>query len=191
MKKSCFVLLFVAMFALVACNTPNTTGNNGDDNNPPTSEEVTFVNNLMAQYGEFDAETLIQGLPGVWVLDAEYMYEEGWQNIKSVNRYKGDSYLEGDYISKIFTFTADGNCEYSVSYDENGAIIDNKSVFEWNYESESKKLVLSKESYSAQYTVSGFSGEYIILDHIREVYDAHADYRIYYYTREIYKRQAE
>ena len=78
-----------------------------------------------------------------------------------------------------------------LSYDENGAIIDNKSVFEWNYESESKKLVLSKESYSAQYTVSGFSGEYIILDHIREVYDAHADYRIYYYTREIYKRKAE
>ena len=190
MKKSCFVLLFIAMFALVACNTPNTTDNNGGDNNPPTSEEDTFVNNLIAQYGEFDATTLVQGLPGLWKTDTFVYYDEEWQTITNWCMVMGEyNHDMAGWSPTDYEFNSDGTGLYHFTTCD-PTMDCTPLTFAWRYDAESKKLVLSGE-YSVEFDVKGYNGEYIILDHIREVYDAHADYRIYYYTREIYKRKAE
>ena len=198
MKKSCFVLLFVAMFALVACNTPNTTGNNGvnkngkdqSENEPQKSEQEVIIDNLITQCQDFDAETLIQSLPGLWKTDTFVYYDEEWQTITNWCMVMGEyNHDMAGWSSTKYEFNSDGTGLYH--YTTCDPTIDcTPLTFAWRYDAESKKLVLSGE-YSVEFDVKGYNGEYIILDHIREVYDAHADYRIYYYTREIYKRKTE
>ena len=176
MKKSFLMLLLVAVFSLVACdNNPN---NNGGNDVPPPSEEVVFINNLIEQSKDFDAATLAQALPGVWMIDSEYMYDEGWQNIKDIVWFNGEYFWDGGYDSKVYTFTADGKGEY---YLKGGCqeITELTYKFDWSYDADSRSLIMVGNGYCPQPKVSGFNAEYIVLDRVSNTNQ---------YIREVYKR---
>lgn len=175
MKKSFFVLLFVAMFTLVACD--NNTNNSGCKDVPPPIDEVAFINNLIEQGKEFDVETIAKGLPGVWKLDSEYMYDEAWQNVTDVIMYKGREYWAGGLVCQQYTFKADGTGQRYV--DVSDPDIEPETLnFDWRYEAENKMLILTiGNDWAIIWIVSAISDEYISLDcisasnqNIREVY---------------------
>ena len=174
MKIKTFILLLV-IIVLVACDN-NSTNKGGNDAPPPPSEEVVFINNLLEQSKDFDAETLVHALPGVWKIDSEYMYDEGWQNIKDIVWFDGEYFWDGGYDSKVYTFTADGKGECCL---KGGCqeITELTYKFDWSYDADSGNLIMDGNGYCPHPKVSGINAEYIVLDlvsntnqHIREVY---------------------
>ena len=176
MKKCFLALLLVAMFSLVACdNNPN---NKGGNDVPPPSEEVVFINNLLEQSKDFDAETLVHALPGVWKIDSEYMYDECWQNIKDIVWFDGEYFWDGGYDSKVYTFTADGKgeCYLKGCCQE---ITELTYKFDWSYDADSGNLIMDGNGYCPHPKVSGINAEYIVLDRVSNTNQ---------YIREVYKR---
>lgn len=39
-------------------------------------------------------------------------------------------------------------------------------LFDWSYDSEKNELVLRGEQFNVKYVVSGYSGEYVVLDNV-------------------------
>ena len=161
MKKNLLLLLLAAVFTMISC-----------DNNEkqPLSPEEQFVQDLMKQSKDFDAENLVQSLPGVWDLDAKFRYDAKYKNVTDVIVFEGQAYWDGG-ASYTYTFNANGKGECSMYTGEN----DSTYSFDWHYDAESSKLILSGD-YNMQRVVSGFNGEYLILDNsttnsnLREVY---------------------
>ena len=159
MKKCFLTLLLVAMFSLVACD--NNANNNGGNEVPPPCEELVYVDNLIEQGKDFDAETLIQGLPGEWRMDYSYIYDENWQDIIKIVRYKGG----WDH----FTFMADGTGQYTSS-----SILDSVVThdIDWQYDAENKNLIIAllytdgyiEEVLNIQCKILAFSDEYLVFD---------------------------
>ena len=171
MKKSYLMLLLVAMFTLVAC-----------DKAVPLSEEELYINNLIAQCQNFDSETLIQGIPGEWERDSYIMYSDEWKKDFEIIELKGDSGASAGLGSAFLTFTAEGTGQIRTITYSLGTDCVSVRNFEWHYDAENKRLVLSGE-YNVEFDVKGYNGKYIILDH----YDK-ANKK---YAREIYKRVTE
>ena len=171
MKKSYLMLLLVAMFTLVAC-----------DKSVPLSEEELYINNLIAQCQNFDAETLIQGIPGEWERDSYIMYSDEWEKDFEIIELNGDSGVSAGLGSEFLTFTAEGTGQLRTINYSLGTDCVKIFNFEWIYDADYKKLVLSGE-YNTEFDVKGYNGEYIILDY----YDK-ANKK---YAREIYKRVTE
>lgn len=171
MKKSYLMLLLVAMFTLVAC-----------DKAVPLSEEELYINNLIAQCQNFDSETLIQGIPGEWKRDSYIMYSDEWKKDFEILQLKGDSGASAGLGSEFLTFTAEGTGQLRTINYSLGTDCVKIFNFEWIYDADYKKLVMSGE-YNAEFDVKGYNGEYIILDY----YDK-ANKK---YAREIYKRVTE
>lgn len=161
MRKNLLLLLFAAMFTMVSCN---------NNEEKPLSPEEKFVQELMKQSKNFDAETLVQGLPGVWTLDAKYRYDAKYKSVTDVIVFEGVPYWEGG-ASYTYTFNTNGKGECVMHTGEN----DSTYSFDWSYDAESSKLILSGD-YNMQRVVSGFNGEYLLLDNsttssnLREVY---------------------
>ena len=154
MKKSYLMLLLVAMFALVACDN--------NDEKPQRSEYDIAINNLIEQSQDFEASDIAQWLPGVWSEDSIIIYDENWETIEKVLKYKGnwDDDLAGGANGQ-YTFTAEGNGTYS--YTPEYPPVEKTFSFDWQYEEADKTLVLSGE-WNNHFKVSGFNGKYIILD---------------------------
>ena len=154
MKKSYLMLLLVAMFALVACNN--------NDGKPQRSEYDIAINNLIEQSQDFDASDIAQWLPGMWSEYSIIIYDENWETIEQVLKYKGnwDNELAGGANGQ-YTFTAEGNGTYS--YTPEYPPVEKTFSFDWQYEEADKTLVLSGE-WNNHFKVSGFNGKYIILD---------------------------
>lgn len=188
-------MLLFATLLLVSCNNTSDNGINNNEggqseNEPQKSEHELAIDNLITQCQDFDAETLIQGLPELWKTDTFVYYDEEWQTITNWCMVMGEyNHDMAGWSPTEYEFNADGTGLYHFTTCD-PTIDCTPRAFTWRYDAESKKLVLSGE-YSVEFDVKGYNGEYIILDHIREMYDAHADYHIYYYTREIYKRKVE
>lgn len=155
----------------------------------PISEGEKYLNDVMAQCENWDAETLIQGLVGVWEVDSIYQYDEEWNKIVDIPIYDGDcQYLRTGY--ETFTFTADGkgnNCMIKV-----GPYDPEVYHFSWNYDAENRTLTLDGE-YNSQWKVVGFNNEYFIIDFVTVLYHWYEDpvrYE-YIYFRYICKRKVE
>jgi hypothetical protein len=159
MKKSYLMLLLVAMFALVACDN--------NDNKPQRSEYDIAIDNLMAQCKDFDAEILTQGLVGEWKEDSFLSYDDEWKTITSAWYIMGDMNCVGLSPSD-YSFTADGKGAARCT-PMNPPFEEVVRYFDWQYDADSGKLILSYEGYSVQRTVSGFNGEYIVLDYYDSV----------------------
>lgn len=167
MKTKLFYLL-IAIIVASSCTN--------DDANRPSAEEL-YINNLMAQCQNFDSQTFVQKLPGVWVTDSVYGYDENWQNVKYVIVYKGNHRWEG---SGNFTYTyatdGTGNCHIQTV----GPADNTSYAFNWQYNPDCQELVLDGERRT-KWRVSGFNNEYLIVDYPSNNYN----------MREVYKRKAE
>ena len=156
MKKCFLTLLLVAMFSLVACN-------NNTNNDVPPREEVVYVNNLIEQGEDFDAETLIQGLPGVWKTDTVLRYDDDWQDLLKVDRYKGNGGIWEQY-----TFMADGTGQFFAPGDWEAMRLE----MDWQYDAENKNLIIAlhytdgyiEEVLDMQWKIIAFSDEYLVFD---------------------------
>ncbi len=159
MRKSYFLLLSAAMFTLFSCN------NEKQPNNPPLSEEDKIVNELMAQCQDFEAEDIMQGLPGEWKYDSQLLYDKSWKNILETYIFFGRYYIyAGDSSAPKFSFTADGKGKYHFTYPYPPYEEDFLS-FDWNFDATDNKLVLSG-GYDKSAVVSGFNNVYLILDYV-------------------------
>ena len=161
----------IAVAIIVAC-----------DKAVPLSEEELYINNLIAQCQNFDSETLIQGIPGEWKRDSYIMYSDEWKKDFEIIQLKGDSGASAGLGSEFLTFTAEGTGQLRTINYSLGTDCVKIFNFEWIYDADYKKLVLSGE-YNAEFDVKGYNGEYIILDY----YDK-ANKK---YARKIYKRVTE
>ena len=183
MRKIFTLLLLTALFALVACDNPNVNPQNSNPakNESEISESDRAINNLMGQCKVYDAEALVQGLPGEWLLDSYLAYDNDWKTITSPFYVMGDMNCEG-LNAGTYTFTAEGKGVFSNTLED--PLADPiRWEFEWNYNAESGKLLLSGENYNTEYKVSGFNNEYLVLDYYDSVNKLN--------TRKIYKRIVE
>ena len=173
------ILIILAIFALFSCN------NEKSSNTPqPESEEDKIVNELMAQCQNFDADDIIQGLPGEWDAYFQLFYDDALQKITEVYMLEG-KFQPGHNIGapeiKRYTFTPDGKGSYYVYSSSSGPGLEEYTAsFDWQYNVENRTLVLEGE-HSHQFVVSGFNGEYLVWDWT----NSHGNFR------EIYKRKAE
>ena len=71
--KTKILLILMAFATIVACDN--------NDGKPQRSEYDIAIDNLMAQCKNFDAEMLIQGLPGVWEINSLVTYNADWSTI--------------------------------------------------------------------------------------------------------------
>ncbi|MBE6212032.1 MAG: hypothetical protein E7129_02710 [Rikenellaceae bacterium] len=158
--KAKISILLIAALALFSCN------NEKSSNTPqPESEEDKIVNELMAQCQNFDAEDIIQGLPGEWKYDSQLLYDKSWKNILETYIFFGKYYIyAGGSSAPKFSFTADGKGEYHFTYPYPPYEEDFLS-FDWNFDATDNKLVLSG-GYNKSAIVSGFNNVYLILDYV-------------------------
>ena len=156
MKVRILIALIVIM-GFVACN-------NNTNNDVPPREEVVYVDNLIEQGKDFDTETLIQGLPGVWKTDTVLRYDDNWQDLLKVDRYKGNGGIWEQY-----TFMADGTGQYC-----SPGALDDLVIFDidWQYDVENKNLIIAlhytdgyiEEVLDMQWKIIAFSDEYLVFD---------------------------
>ena len=161
MKTKILTALIVIM-ALVACD--NNANNNGGNEVPPPCEELVYVDNLIEQGKDFDAETLVQGLSGEWHTDSSYIYDENWQDIIKIVRYKG----EGG-VCEHLSFMADGTGQCS-----SPSPLDSIVTFDidWQYDTKNKNLIITlhykdehiEEDLNMQWKILAFSDEYLVFD---------------------------
>ncbi len=184
MRKNFLLLLLAAMFTMVSCE-------NNESTKQQQSEEELYIDNLMAQCQNFDSQTLVQNLPGEWVVDSEFVYDSEWKDIVETHIFQGVHQLAG-LANVTYTFATDGKGLY---YSTNVSLGPNEPPYtydyEWNYDVEGKKLVMSNEDMRIECVVSGFNGTYLILDRTDHVYDSYTDKHTYSYIREILKRRQE
>ena len=176
MKTIKHILFLALIFALFSCQ------NNNQLTPQPESEEVKIVNNLMAQCRDFDSEALSSNIVGEWDTDSMLFYNNEWSDITEYYQLMGvfhNAYGAPEICR--YTFAADGTGTYYV-YSEWGNPNTFTASFSWTYNTENKILTLDGRYNHGQYTVSGFNGEYLILDSV----DAKGEN-----MREIFKRKVE
>ena len=141
--------------------------------------ETDEISELVNGCKDFDAETLLVGLEGKWMLDSLLIYDDEWAKITTPLLVMGEDYVDGRAYS-YFTFAADGTGYRYVNYPEPDMEPETLE-FNWTYDTESRKLKLTGD-YKNEWSVTGYSNDYIVLDQIsREGWN----------YRTILKRQAE
>lgn len=186
MKTKTFILSLVSALVFFSCQNGN------PQNTTSESEESKIINSLMTKCKDFDTNTFVQGLIGEWDLDSQLYYDDAWQEIVECHKFVGiwqPGYNIGAPEIKRYTFTSDGKGLYYTYSPETTEI---SIPFDWQYNVESCELSLVGEYYSeyispdlidytAQFTVSGFNSEYLVLDWVTAKGN----------LREIYKRRVE
>ncbi len=152
--KAKISILLIAALALFSCD------NEKQPNNPPLSEEDKIVNELMAQCQNFNAEDIMQGLLGEWIVDSYLIYDENWHRVTKVIQLMGAHHQIGGAEIEKYTFFSDGTVLYYTYIPGVGEI---SHTSDWQYDSENRKLILNG-GWNRQYLVSGFNNEYIVLD---------------------------
>jgi hypothetical protein len=149
------------MFAITSCQNEN------QPNTQPESEEAKIVNNLIEQCSDFDSNALSDNILGEWDTDSILFYDEEWKDIENDYQLMGvynPNVIGGSEIRR-YTFEADGTGTY-YSYSKNDGLDDFSAPYNWTYNAENKTLTLNGQYNHGQYTVSGFNGEYLILDSV-------------------------
>ena len=128
--------------------------------------ELVETNNIVAELlegcKEYDTEALINGIVGAWIENSELVYDSEWNKVVRANYLLGLSYVEG-VVYSTYTFTADGNGTQYYEPEEPGLSPQTISLT-WSYDNETNKLKLTGEMINAEYVVSGYSNEYLVLD---------------------------
>lgn len=160
MKTIKHILFLALIFALFSCQ------NNNQLTPQPESEEVKIVNDLMAQCRDFDSEALSSNIVGEWDTDSMLFYNNEWSDITEYYQFMGVFHnAYGAAEIRRYTFAADGVGTYYV-YNENDGSDAFSASFNWTYDTDSKTLTLDGRYNHGQYTVSGFNGEYLVLDSV-------------------------
>ena len=176
MKTIKYILLLTFTSAIFSCQ------NNNQPTTQPESEEVKIVNNLMAQCREFDSEALSSNIVGEWDTDSILFYNNEWSNITEYYQLMGVFHnVFGGAEIRRFTFAADGTGTCYV-YNEWVNPDTFTASFSWTYNTENKILTLDGRYNHGQYTVSGFNGEYLVLDSVNAQGEN---------MREIFKRKVD
>ena len=175
----------IALVATTSCYSSDGKSNKA----PQMSKEQMFVDDLLVQSENFVADDIVRGLPGEWVVDSEFVYDSEWKEIVETHIFQGVHQLVG-LANVTYTFATDGKGLY---YSTNVSLGPNEPPYtygyEWNYDVEGKKLVMSNEDMRIECVVSGFNGTYLILDRTDHVYDSYTDKHTYSYIREILKKR--
>ena len=110
-------------------------------------------------------------------------YIQEWNDITEYYLLLGvyNPHIFGGADVRRYTFAADGVGTYYV-YNENDGSDAFSASFNWTYDTDSKTLTLSGRYNNGLYTVSGFNGEYLVLDSV----DAKGEN-----MREIFKRKVD
>jgi hypothetical protein len=168
--KTRTLIALLALFAFIACEKH------------PYKKEDRAIEKLIAQCQNFSEATLLEKLPGKWKTYCDLVYNSSWSAIEETPLYMGQTDLCGGGWP-IRTFTVDGTV--SIYYNTWGSWDGVTYTYDWNYDSNSKKLTLtSREGLNdEEYNVKGISNEYLILDY----YDTTNNHN----RREILKRIAE
>lgn len=160
MKTIRHILSLMVILVSLSCQ------NNNQPTTQPESEEVKIVNNLMAQCREFDSEALSSNIVGEWDTDSMLFYNNEWSDITKYDQLMGVYHNAfGAPEIRRYTFAADGTGTYYV-YSEWGNPETFTAPFSWTYNTENKILTLDGRYNHGQYTVSGFNGEYLVLDSV-------------------------
>ncbi len=119
------------------------------------------IDTLMATCKDFAPEAPLQGLPGEWCEDSDLEYDQDWQHVVRVHELMGVAYSEGGVFVR-YHFEADGQgSTYFAPVDP--SMEPETTLFEWSYNENSGELLLSG-SLNATYFVSGYNGDYVVLD---------------------------
>ena len=125
--------------------------------------ENEAIDKLLEGCKDFDADTLVSGLVDEWGRDSYLKYNDDWSKIIEPYRVIGYDYIEGLAYEK-YNFNADGTGWLSVNPTEPDMETMTYDL-NWSYDAESNQLTLSGE-YNLEWTVTGFSDEYIVLDRL-------------------------
>ena len=178
-----FVIAIVAFATMIACSSDNIpTG-------PQKSEQEITVENLISKCQDFDAESFIQGLPGVWQIDSEIYYCDNWQKITSINMFMGSGFA----YNQSYSFSSDGKGFFYIPENIFYAVEEMLNHFVWSYDAEKKELIINYENSESVYVnkVTGFNGEYLVIDGISSIYTPSKDKWEHFNCRQIYKRESE
>ena len=136
-----------------------------DVNSPDTWDvETVTLEDIVEGCKDFDHETLAANIAGEWVLDTWVVYDDEWSYITFPLIVKGTHYTLGLEGGESFTFAADGTGTNYENY-ENSGTGTLTTRFNWVYNIKSSRLTCSGE-YNLEWTVTGFSDEYIVLDRL-------------------------
>ncbi len=167
------LIAILMILSMIAC----------DKQTPQKSEYDMYIDSIVAQSQNFGAEDVAKSLPGTYMRDSLFEYNDDWEKIEGVMLYKGELYSTG--LGDLeYTFTADGRGESYSLNPSNGPGEDVfVRVFDWHFDAENRMLVLSNsDGYIAKYKLVGLNNEYIVLDGHRF---SNCN------TREVFKRKVE
>ena len=135
---------------------------------PASYSELKLVetNNIVAELldgcKEYDTEALINGIAGVWEENSELVYDSAWERVTEVYYLLGECFVEGAVYS-TYTFNAEG--EGSRYYEpEDPTLSPQTETFTWSYDAATRKLTVTGDVLNAEYVVSGYSNDYLVLD---------------------------
>ena len=182
MKTKLFITI-IAFATIVACNKDN------QPTRPQKSEQEIAVENLISKCQDFDTESIIQGLPGAWLIDSEIYYCDDWQKITTTNMFMGSGFA----YNQSYYFSSDGKGFFYIPEDLFLGVEEILNHFDWSYDAEKKELIINYENSESVYVakVTGFNGEYLVIDGISSVYTPSKGEWEDFNCRHIYKLKVE
>ena len=153
MRTTIFITL-IAFTVITACDT--------NRNKPAKSEYATSIDNLIEQSQNFDADDIAQYLPGKWEEHSIIVYDDNWETIEYIPKYKGDwnGYYGGSNGGYMFTAGGEGTYSFTIEAPPGEEMV---FAFDWQYDEANRKLILSGR-WNYQFYVSGFNDKYIVVD---------------------------
>lgn len=127
------------------------------------AEANCVMEKLMESCRDFDKVSFAETLPGTWSVDSEMTYDSEWRQVVEPYRLMGMDYAEGGASLK-YNFAADGEGLKEVEAHVPGEEPSVKN-FTWTYNVDDSRLILNFETSTMEYLMSGYDGEYIVLDY--------------------------
>lgn len=145
------LVAMLSLFAFVACEKY------------AFKNEDKAVDKIIAQCKNFSEATLLEDLPGKWKEYCFIEYNETWSEIVEIDRYMGQSYVEGGRTPR-YEIGTDG--KLTMHYPPYGPYDGFSDTYDWSYDHPSRQLTLSGEGLTSMiYRVKGVNNEYIVLDY--------------------------
>ena len=180
--KTIIICLLAALFGFSSCEKEKTQPLNQKEN------LLSNENNAIDNSENREVDPFIQSLQGTWSIYTMIYYDKEWKEVESVAIEKGDSKMEG-LGHRLYTFNTDGTFTYYLDpcYPGKEPEVVTYSCF---YDSESKIITMKNDKGVTryEYLVSGYDGEYLVLDYSEHLYDSYIDKHYYRYIRETLKK---
>ena len=79
------LIAILMILSMIAC----------DKQTPQKSEYDMYIDSIVAQSQNFGAEDVAKSLPGTYMRDSLFEYNDDWEKIEGVMLYKGELYSTG------------------------------------------------------------------------------------------------